>query len=97
MRPKGKSELAPQHPQICLYLLFHMAVMFDWTVGTFDVADAFLSGKVNSRKLYVRPPREGIRGVPAGSLIELVKGVFGLKESPRLWWLQFRDAVLEAG
>ena len=35
--------------------------------------------------------------MPDGALIELVKGVFGLQESPRLWWLKLRDAVLEAG
>ena len=35
--------------------------------------------------------------MPDGCLIELVKGVFGLKESPRLWWLKFRDAILESG
>ena len=88
---------APVAPQVALYLLFSLAANFDWPLGTFDVGDAFLTGKKNERKLYVRPPREGIRGVPNGSLIELVKGVFGLPESPRLWWLEMRDCILKAG
>ena len=88
---------APVAPQVALYTLLSLAVTQDWQVGTFDVADAFLSGKENTRTLYVRPPREGIKGVPKDAIIELVKGVFGLKESPRLWWLKLRDAVLEAG
>jgi hypothetical protein len=88
---------APVAPQVAFHLLLSLAVERGWTVCTFDVADAFLSGRENTRRLYVRPPREGIKGVPQGSVIELVKGVFGLKESPRLWWLKLRDAVLEAG
>jgi len=35
--------------------------------------------------------------VPNDAIVELVKGVFGLKESPRLWWLKLRDAGLDAG
>ena len=31
------------------------------------------------------------------AIIELLKGVFGLSESPRLWWLRFRQCVLAAG
>jgi hypothetical protein len=88
---------APVAPQVALRTLFSLAAVWSWPLGTFDVADAFLSGKENERKLYVRPPKEGVRGVPQGALIELVKGVFGLKESPRLWWLKLRDAILEAG
>jgi len=88
---------APVAPQPCLHLLLSLAASRRWALGSFDVKDAFLSGKVNSRELYVRPPREGIKGLQQGVLIQLVKGVFGLKESPRLWWLQLRDAVLEAG
>ena len=30
-------------------------------------------------------------------MIELVKGVFGLCESPRLLWLQLREHILAAG
>ena len=88
---------APVAPQSMLYVLFSWVVNFEWDLGTFDVKDAFLSGKDNPRSLFVRPPREGIKGLPHGCLIEMIKGVFGLKESPRLWWLQLRDAVLEAG
>ena len=70
---------------------------FGWVVSVFDVGDAFLTGERMTRKMYVRPPREGIPGVPEGAIIELLKGVFGLSESPRLWWLRFRQCVLAAG
>ena len=98
LSPKdGTRTDAPVAPQVALYLLFSLAANFDWPLGTFDVSDAFPTGKKNERKLYVRPPREGIRGVPNGSLLELVKGVFGFPESPRLWWLEMRGCILKAG
>ena len=84
---------APVTPQQSLHFTWGTAANNSWWLGTFDVQNAFLSGKENLRKLYVRPPREGIRGVPQDSLIEIMKGVFGLRESPRLWWLQLRECV----
>ena len=49
--------------------------------------------------MYVRPPKEGIPGVLMGCLIALVKGVFCVRESPRLWWwwLRLRESFFEAG
>ena len=88
---------APVTPQQSLHLTLSTAANHRWRIGSFDVKDAFLSGKNNPRKLYVRPPREGIRGVPQNALIELIKGVFGLRESPRLWWLQLREHITSAG
>ena len=41
------------------------------------------------RQKFVRPPREGIPGVPDGALIKSLKGCVELKEFPRLWWLAF--------
>ena len=96
--PEGEVRTdAPVTPQQTLHVALSTAANNKWRIGTFDVKDAFLSGKKNPRRLYVRPPREGIRGVPKDALIELVKGVFGLKESPRLWWLQLREHILSAG
>ena len=92
---------APVAPQLCLYILFSIAVLMGWQVATFDVGDVFLTGMETMSRLCVRPPREGIRGVPQNTLIELrihiVKGVFGLKESPRLWWLKLRQALVDFG
>ena len=63
--PEGEVRTdAPVTPQQSLHVSLHMAANNHWRIGTFDVKDAFLSGKQNLRKLFVRPPREGIRGVP---------------------------------
>ena len=88
---------APVAPQVFIYMLFSYAVNHDWTVWTWDVKDAVLTGKMVNREIYVRPPREGILGVPWGALIQLLKGAFGLAESPRLWWLQLLSILKELG
>ena len=88
---------APVVSQVALYTLLFIAARLQLDLGTFDIGSAFLTGKPNSRRLFVRPPREGLPGVPDGSLIELLKGVFGLKEAPRLWWLHFEQVLREAG
>ena len=31
-------------------------------------------------------PDEGVPGIPKGSVIELVKCVYGLMDAPRKWW-----------
>ena len=88
---------APVAPQVAMHLVFAIAASKRWTVGTFDVSSAFLTGNDHERQLYFRPPKEGLPGVPDGSLIQVKKGLFGLREAPRLWWLRARTVILEAG
>ena len=52
--------------QIALHLLLSMAARRKWGLKSFDVSNAFLSGKAQKRDIYVRPPREGLPGVPPG-------------------------------
>ena len=71
----GTRTNAPVAPQLCLYILFSIAVLMGWQVATFDVGDAFLTCMETMSRLYVCPPREGIRGVPQNTPVELVKEV----------------------
>ena len=63
----------------------------------FDVKTIFLSGKDHDRELYFRPPKEGLPGVEEGSLIKIIKGVRGLKEAPRLWYLKAKETLFKCG
>ena len=84
-------------PQLALHILFSLAVRRQWRLRTFDVTTAFLSGLEQERELYVRPPSDGLPGVRQGSLLKLVKGVYGLKEAPRLWYLRARQLITRCG
>ena len=87
----------PTCPQIGFHLLCSQAVLKKRRLGTFDCKTAFLTGKEHDREIYCRPPKEGLPGVPPGSLLKLVKGTYGLREAPRLCYLRAREVLLEAG
>ena len=88
---------APTAPQLAFHLLMSYAVRRQWHLRTFDVSTAFLSGKAHNREIYMRPPPEGLPGVPPGSLLKIVKGAYGLREAPRLWYLKAREVLMECG
>ena len=46
--------------------------------------------------MYARAPL-GFKSVNPNTLWKIKKGVFGLQEAPRLWWLKFRGDLLELG
>ena len=60
-----------------------------------DVSCAFLRGKPREveEPLFFEPPSRGLPGIERGALIEIVKGVFGLPDSPWGWWKELRDTL----
>ena len=62
-----------------------------------DVSCAFLRGKPREVEdpLFFKPPSRGSPGIEKGALIESVKGVLGLPDSPRGWWKELRDTLQE--
>ncbi|CAE7238450.1 TY4B-J, partial [Symbiodinium sp. CCMP2456] len=91
-------------------LLNFVAVQKGWVVHYEDVSSAFLQGKALPRteKVYVRVPHgyppevldyltERLGGNVRPDLVELTKAGFGLPESPRLWYLEYKDTIEELG
>ena len=72
-----------------------------WFLFNSDITGAFLQGdqSMAARKeaLYLRPPREGLPGVHPKQLTLVVRGIFGLANSPRLFWRHLRDSLLKMG
>ncbi|CAE8740947.1 unnamed protein product [Polarella glacialis] len=56
---------------------------------------AFLNGVKAPRGLYMEQPKEGLYGLVPGQLLEIIKGVFGLATSPRLWWGKLASSLKE--
>ena len=71
---------APTCPQIAFHYLCSQAVLKKRKLGSIDCKTAFLTGKEHDRDIYCHPPKEGLVGVPEGSLLKLVKGAHGLRE-----------------
>ncbi|CAE7731049.1 RE2 [Symbiodinium sp. CCMP2592] len=91
-------------------LINFVAVQKRWVVHYEDVSSAFLQGKELPRreKIYVRVPRgypdevvkylvEQLGADCRADLVELTKAGFGLPESPRLWYLEYKDCIQELG
>ena len=62
-----------------------------------DVSSAFLRGDAMDAEVYFRFPREGLPGVPEGPFIKAIKGVFGCRVAPRLWYKKAKAVFEDAG
>ena len=93
----GERTDAPTVAQLGLHLGLSLCASFRWTPSTFDVSSAFLRGDEMDEELYFKPPRDGLPGVPEGALILALKGVFGLRIAPRLWWKKAEKTINDAG
>ena len=75
--------------------------MVDWFIFNADITGAFLQGDQSlasrAEALYLRQPREGLPGLVAGQLLLVVRGIFGLANSPRLFWRFLRDTLIKIG
>lgn len=77
---------APTATKLSLMTMLFLAGQFSWRLAAGDVQAAFLNGNEARRSLYFSQPTRGLPGVEPDALIEVIKGVFGLSTSPRLWW-----------
>ena len=85
---------APTANRHSILLALMVALSRAWEVAIGDIRAAFLNGVEAPRRLYFRQPVRGIPGLEPGQLIEIVKGVFGLATSPKLWWLKLSADLL---
>ena len=86
---------APTASKMAITVLCFLTALYQWELAAGDIEAAFLNGDEARRDLYFEPPVENLEGVPPGSLIEIVKGVFGLSTSPRLWWNRLASTILQ--
>ena len=88
---------SPTAPQLAFHLAVAIAASKKWTISSFDVSAAFLRGDLMQENVYFMPPKEGLDGVPDGALVKALKGVFGLRKSPRLWWKKACATIEKCG
>ncbi|CAE8725915.1 unnamed protein product [Polarella glacialis] len=86
---------APTVARNSLHLFLNVCWMLGWKPKTADIEAAFLNGVKAPRGLYMEQPKEGLYGLVPGQLLEIIKGVFGLATSPRLWWGKLASSLKE--
>ena len=62
-----------------------------------DVKGAYLSGEDLNREVIMAQPKGGLPGVEPGLLMRARKGIYGLVDAARQWWLKLRSVLLAAG
>ena len=65
------------------------------------MSTAFLQGKPRDQerlgRLFLEPPSRPLEGVEPGSLLEVVKSVYGLPDAPRAWWEELTEFLRGLG
>ena len=87
----GRLEMSTDAPTVSghsIILALQVALARGWKVSVGDIRAAFLNGIPAPRNLYFRQPKRGIPSLEPGQLVEVLKGVFGLSTSPKLWWMK---------
>ena len=86
---------APTTSRHSILLALQLGLCRGWRVSVGDIRAAFLNGVPAPRKLYFKQPRGGIPSLEEGQLVEVIKGVFGLSTSPKLWWMKLSKDILD--
>lgn len=93
-----KETYAPVSKITTLRLILSMAARRGWKINHLDVITAFLNPTVDQNNIIVRLPRvKGIEGIGTSSIVRLRKALYGLRQSPRLWFLDINNFLLSLG
>ena len=80
-------------------VIIAISEVLSWERWTADVATAFLQGDPQQRILWARIPKDACEliGVPPGTLMRLIKPLYGQADAPRQWFAVARRRLLQLG
>ena len=83
---------SPTAPRDLVRLLITLSALLGYKMHTLDISSAFLQSGHPGRSIFLRPPEEANL---EGKLWLLKKGVYGLADASRLWFLKFKNFLLD--
>ena len=79
-------------------VLLSVAACKDWPLHQFDVTNAFLHGELKkNEEVYMEAPPGYSGEFKNGEVCKLKKTLYGLKQSPRVWFGRFCQAMTSVG
>ncbi|CAJ1404860.1 unnamed protein product [Effrenium voratum] len=96
---------APTASRTACHLVLIITASMQWDLWSADIKSAFLKGelfKPNERELYIGQIKTMSEDEPklplgGGGLAKLKKGIFGLSDSPRRWYLRLNKSLTKLG
>ena len=90
---------SPTTTRLSLSMLLSLATTMHWTTWTADVSTAFLQGREQDRKLWVKLPSEALAllGADEDTRMLLLKPCYGQIDAPRGWYLEAVDRLRRGG
>ena len=82
---------SPAVSKATLFTFLSMVLSFGWQIGKVDVSGAFLQGDPLDRDIWIELPKILIQmGLvdPIRRFRKILKGVYGLNQAPRLWFVR---------
>ncbi|KAL1549825.1 Beta-galactosidase 8 [Salvia divinorum] len=78
--------------------LLSIAACKEWPLHQLDVTNAFLHGELEKDKeVYMEVPPGSLKDFGEGQVCKLKKTLYGLKQSPRIWFGRFCQAMAKHG
>ena len=90
---------SPTTTRLSRSYILSLAANMGWSTWTADVSTAFLQGRPQNRKLWVKLPAECLQllGGDEDTRMLLLKPCYGQIDAPRGWFLEAVDRLLRAG
>lgn len=79
-----------------VWILLSLAANFYWPLHQLDVQNSFLNGELEEEVFMSLPPGFG-EGIGRNKVCRLNKSLYGLKQSPRVWFERFGTLVKGLG
>ncbi|CAM8974914.1 unnamed protein product [Rhodiola kirilowii] len=77
-------------------IMLALVAYFDYELEQLDVKTAFLHGNLDET-IYMRQPEGFVVGDPENKVCLLKRSLYGLKQSPRLWYRRFDEFMINCG
>ena len=89
---------APVSCQLDLRIIIHFSNQYDLNLRHVDVKSAFLNGKLENEIYMNLPPGLAeymgeLQGFEKTHFLKLIKSIYGLKVSPKRWFLKFTSVI----
>ena len=90
---------SPTIERVSTMIFLHLVTSLKWTSNWYigDISNAFLQGAPLTGKpdMFMRQPKQGLKGLLPGQLLKLLKPVYGRPDAPRAWYNELSRILCE--